>query len=319
MALDPQINALLQQLAAGGGPSPESLTVAQNRAAIAGMAPLGGVQEPMASVSDRVAVLEGRDIGLRIYTPVDTEGALLPVTVFFHGGGWVAGDLDSQDRMARGLAKRSGSIVVSVDYRLAPEHRFPAAVDDGYDVLSWVAANAANFQGDSDRLVVFGESAGGNIAAAVVQLVARHGRPRILLQVLAYPAVDRWDDSPSMTENATAAVLTRSYLEWFWGCYLNTPDEGADPRASPARTVDLSGLPPAVIVTAEHDPLRDQGDRYAQLLRSAGVPVQHLPVSGTTHAFLAFTGSVQLSRDILADLGDTIAQAAKSPGAESAS
>jgi acetyl esterase len=314
MALDPQIKALLEQLAEGGNPSPETLTVAQNRTAIAGMAPLGGAQEPMAAVSDRVAVLEGREIGLRIYTPVETNGAQLPVTVFFHGGGWVAGDLDSQDRMARGLAKQSGSIVVSVDYRLAPEHRFPAAVDDAYDVLSWVVANAGDFHGDSDRLVVFGESAGGNIAAAAVQLAARRGGPRILLQVLAYPAVDRWDDSPSMTENAVAPVLTRSYLEWFWGCYLNTPDEGADPRVSPARAADLSGLPPAVVVTAEYDPLRDQGNRYAELLRNAGVPVQHLPVSGTTHAFLAFTGSVQLSRDVLGRLGDAIAAAVFTQG-----
>ena len=308
MALDPQISALLDQLAKGGSRSPESRTVGDNRAAIAAMAQLGGAPSPTVEVVDRVAALQGREIGLRVYTPVEASGELLPVTIFFHGGGWVAGNLDSQHQLAAMLAEHSGTIVVSVDYRLAPEHRFPAAVDDATDVLSWVAANASDFRGDGERLVVFGESAGGNIAAAAVQLTVRGGGPRVLLQVLAYPAVDRWDDSPSMSENALAPVLTRSYLEWFWGCYLNTPDEGADPRVSPLRAADLSGLPPAVIVTAEYDPIRDQGRKYADLLRGAGVAVRYLPVAGTTHAFLAFAGSVQLSRDVLEELGIAIAR-----------
>ncbi|MFI6055773.1 alpha/beta hydrolase [Streptomyces violascens] len=310
MSLDPQIDALLKQLSEGGGPAPESQTVSENRALVSSLVALAGSPEPVSNVHDTMAAAKGVEVPIRIYAPVGvSRSGPLPVTVFFHGGGWVLGDLDSQDHIARVMANRSGTIVVSVDYRLAPEHRFPAAIEDAYTALTWVAANASSFDGDGQNIAVFGESAGGNLAAALVQEAQRRGGPRIALQVLAYPAVDRFDDSPSMYENMAGPLLTRSWLEWFWGLYLTTPDEGADPRVSPASTDDLTGLPPAVIVTAEHDPLRDQGDRYAQRLADAGVPVRHLPVRGATHAFFSFTGSVQLARDVLNQLGDTVAAA----------
>ncbi|GAA4988625.1 alpha/beta hydrolase [Kitasatospora paranensis] len=260
MSLDPQIDALLAQLAEGGGPAPESLTVTENRAFARSLTALAGDPEPVGGVHDTTAAAEGIEVPIRIYAPAGvSRSGPLPVTVFFHGGGWVLGDLDSQDHIARIIANRSGTIVVSVDYRLAPEHRFPAAIEDAYAAVSWVAANAGSFCGDGQHIAVFGESAGGNLAAAVAQEAQRRGGPRIALQVLAYPAVDRFDDSPSMYENAAGPLLTRSWLEWFWGLYLSTPDEGLDPRVSPARTDDLAGLPPAVILTAELDPLRDQG------------------------------------------------------------
>lgn len=310
VSLDPQIDALLQKLAEGGEPAPESRTVAENRDLARSLATLAGDVEPVAAVQDAVATAEGIEVPIRIYTPLTVpRSGPQPVTVFFHGGGWVLGDLDSQDHIARTVANRSGTIVVSVCYRLAPEHRFPAGVDDAYAALTWVAANAGSFSGDGQRIAVFGESAGGNLAAALVQEAQRRGGPPIALQVLAYPAVDRFDDSPSMYENMTGPLLSRSWLEWFWGLYLNTPDEGADPRVSPARSDELAGLPPAVIVTAEHDPLRDQGDRYAQKLAEAGVPVTHLPIKGATHAFFSFTGEVQLSRDVLNQLADAVATA----------
>ena len=310
MSLDPQIDALLQQLAEAGAPAPESRTVGENRALASSLAALAGDLEAVGSVHDTVAAAEGIEVPVRIYTPAGvSQSGRLPVTVFFHGGGWVLGDLDSQDHIARIMANRSGTIVVSVDYRLAPEHRFPAGIEDAYAAVSWVAANAAGFGGDGRRIAVFGESAGGNLAAALVQEARRRGGPRIALQVLAYPAVDRFDDSPSMYENIAGPLLTRAWLEWFWGLYLTTPDEGSDPRVSPARADELAGLAPAVIVTAEHDPLRDQGDRYAQRLADAGVRVKHLPIKGATHAFFSFTGSVQLSRDVLNQLADTVAAA----------
>ena len=310
MSLDPQIEALLQQLAETGAPAPESRTVGENRALASSLATLAGDPEVVGGVHDTVAAAEGIEVPVRIYIPAGvSHSGRLPVTVFFHGGGWVLGDLDSQDHMARIMANRSGTIVVSVDYRLAPEHRFPAAIEDAYAAVSWVAANADGFGGDGRRIAVFGESAGGNLAAAIVQEARRRGGPRIALQVLAYPAVDRFDDSPSMYENVAGPLLTRAWLEWFWGLYLTTPDEGADPRVSPARADELAGLAPAVIVTAEHDPLRDQGDRYAQRLADAGVRVKHLPIKGATHAFFSFTGSVQLSRDVLNQLADTVASA----------
>ena len=310
MSLDPQIDALLQQLAETGAPAPESRTVGENRALASSLATLAGDPEAVGGVHDTVAAAEGIEVPVRIYIPAGVSySGRLPVTVFFHGGGWVLGDLDSQDHMARIMANRSGTIVVSVDYRLAPEHRFPAAIEDAYAAVVWVAANAGGFGGDGRRIAVFGESAGGNLAAAIVQEARRRGGPRIALQVLAYPAVDRFDDSPSMYENVAGPLLTRAWLEWFWGLYLTTPDEGADPRVSPARADELAGLAPAVIVTAEHDPLRDQGDRYAQRLADAGVRVKHLPIKGATHAFFSFTGSVQLSRDVLNQLADTVASA----------
>ncbi|WP_328611298.1 alpha/beta hydrolase [Amycolatopsis sp. NBC_00345] len=310
MSLDPQIETLLKHLAAEAGPALESRTVAQNRAAGRAFAILAGAPEPVADVRDATATADGRDIPVRIYRPVtEPDAGPLPVTLFFHGGGWVFGDLDTQDHIARTVAGRSGTIVVSVDYRLAPEHRFPAAADDAYAALTWVADNAAGFGGDGERLAVFGESAGGNLAAVLAQESLHRGGPRITLQVLAYPAVDRFDDSPSMYQYLAGPVLSRSYLEWFWGAYLSTPDQGADPRVSPARSGELAGLPPAVIATAENDPLRDQGDRYARKLADAGVPVQHLPVKGAIHGFLSFTGSVQLSRNVLNQLADAVAMA----------
>ncbi|MGD3110892.1 alpha/beta hydrolase [Streptomyces sp. YGL11-2] len=310
MSLDPQIGALLDKLTEGGEPAPESRTVAENRDLVSSFSTLAGDVEPVGSVRDAVAAAEGLEVPIRIYAPATVRrSGPLPVTVFFHGGGWVLGDLDSQDHIARIMANRSGTIVVSVDYRLAPEHRFPAGIEDAYAALTWVAAHAGSFGGDGQNIAVFGESAGGNLAAALVQEAQRRGGPRIALQVLAYPAVDRFDDSPSMYENMAGPLLSRSWLEWFWGLYLNTPDEGTDLRVSPARSDELAGLPPAVIVTAEHDPLRDQGDRYAQKLAEVGVPVTHLPIKGATHAFFSFTGSVQLARDVLNQLGDAVATA----------
>ncbi|MFE2527388.1 alpha/beta hydrolase [Streptomyces sp. NPDC059382] len=310
MPIDPQIEILLRQLAAEAGPAPESRTVAENRAAGRAFATLAGASEPLADVLDSTATANDREVPIRIYRPVTEPNAgPLPVTLYFHGGGWVFGDLDTQDHIARTVADRSGTIVVSVDYRLAPEHRFPAAVDDAYAALTWVADNAAGFGGDGERIAVFGESAGGNLAATLAQEALRRGGPRITLQVLAYPALDRFDDSPSMYEYTTGPILSRSYLEWFWGAYLGSPDQGADPRVSPARSDELVGLPPAVIATAEHDPLRDQADLYARKLADSGVPVQHFPVKGAVHGFLSFTGSVQLSRTVLNQLSGTVAEA----------
>ncbi|MEV8068522.1 alpha/beta hydrolase [Streptomyces sp. NPDC085995] len=310
MSLDPEIETLLKQLAVQDAPAPETLTVADNRAAGRAFAALAGDTPPIAGVRDTAVAGDGRDIPVRVYRPIaDRDAGPLPVTLFLHGGGWVFGDLDTQDHIARTVAARSGTVVVSVDYRLAPEHRFPAAVEDAYTVLTRVAENAAGFGGDAERIAVFGESAGGNLAAVLAQESVRRGGPRISVQVLAYPVLDRFDDSPSMYENMTGPVLSRSYLEWFWGAYLATPDQGADPRVSPGRAEDLTGLPPAVIATAEHDPLRDQGERYARRLADAGVPVEHLPVEGAVHGFLSFTGSVRLARDVLDRLADAVGRA----------
>ncbi|MFD7659329.1 alpha/beta hydrolase [Actinosynnema sp. NPDC059797] len=310
MDLDPQIKAVLDDLAATPAPAPNTLTVAENRAAGRAFASFAGDVIPVREVRDTTFRNGDHDVPVRICTPETIPtGSPAPVTLFLHGGGWVFGDLDTQDHFARVVATRSRTVVVSVDYRLAPEHRFPAAVEDACAALRWVERNAGAFGGDPERIALFGESAGGNLAAVTAQEARRRGGPTVTFQALAYPATDRFDDSASMYDHAAGPLLTRPWLEWFWGAYLNTPDEGADPRVSPLRAGDLTGLPAAFIVTAALDPLRDQGARYADALREAGVPVTHRPVEGVPHAFLSFTRDVRVSREVLDEIGDAIGAA----------
>ncbi|MBK5289774.1 MAG: alpha/beta hydrolase, partial [Acidimicrobiia bacterium] len=192
------------------------------------------------------------DIPIRLYRP---EGAASkPVVVFFHGGGWVLGSLETHDATCRALAKEIDAVIVSVDYRLAPEHRFPAAVEDAYAALSWVHAHADELGGDPARLVVAGDSAGGNLAAVMAQL-ARESGPALAAQLLIYPVTDHEFTSRSMEDNAEGYFLTRDAMRWFYANYLTTAAEGDDARVSPLRAPDLSGLPPAIVLTMEYDPL----------------------------------------------------------------
>ncbi|MFE0490091.1 alpha/beta hydrolase [Streptomyces griseoaurantiacus] len=308
--LDPQIQPVLEDLAATPAPAPNTLTVAENRAAGRAFASFAGDVVPVREVRDTRFRNGDHDVPVRVYTPLTlAAGAPAPVTVFLHGGGWVFGDLDSQDHYARVVATRSRTVVVSVDYRLAPEHRFPGAVEDAYAALRWVECDARALGVDPGRIALFGESAGGNLAAVTAQEAKRRGGPAVAFQALAYPATDRFDDGASMYDNAAGPLLTRPWLEWFWGAYLNTPDEGADPRVSPLRADDLTGLPAAFVVTAGLDPLRDQGVRYVEALRAAGVPVTHRAVEGVPHAFLSFTRDVRVARDVLNETGDAIGAA----------
>ncbi|ALE78144.1 hypothetical protein WY02_06510 [Pseudonocardia sp. AL041005-10] len=296
MPLHPQVEALLNLMAEQGGAPPETMTVAQNRAMIREMAAVSGPPEPVAAVRDDRA----GDVPVRIYTPEGTGP--FPVLVFYHGGGWVIGDLDSHDPVCRSLANRSGAVVVAVDYRLAPEHRFPAAVEDAVAALEWVHAHAAEFDGDPSRIAVGGDSAGGNLSAVVAQHARDHG-PALRFQLLVYPAVDAADQSPSMTENAQGPLLTVAWMEWFMGHYLTGDQDALDPRMSPARTTDLSGLPPALVVTAEFDPLRDQGAAYAAALNAAGVKAELRESPGMIHGFLQFGAAVDDSRALLDEAG----------------
>lgn len=297
MPLHPQVEALLTQMAEQGMPSPESMTVAQNRAMIGELADLAGEPEQVDRVTDTTAPGPDGDIPIRVYAP-QAQGPL-PVLVYYHGGGWVIGDIDSHDAVCRALAARAGVIVASVGYRLAPEHRFPAAVDDAYAAAAWAAEKIGDFGGDGTRLAVGGDSAGGNLAAVVAQQARTRGGPAIRFQLLVYPAVDRHDDSPSMRENALGPLLSRGWMEWFYGWYQAGPDDGLDPRMSPARTEDLSGLPPAMVITAEFDPLRDQGAAYAGRLTEAGVMAEHVPCDGMIHGFFQMAGTLDPARETL--------------------
>ncbi|MFB6196256.1 MAG: alpha/beta hydrolase [Haloplanus sp.] len=234
-------------------------------------------------------------LAVRTYTPrgeaPETSGedaAALPVLVYFHGGGWVRGDLDTHDGLCRLLAAAADCVVVSVDYRRAPEHRFPAAVHDAYAATAWAADHADVVGGDPDRVAVGGDSAGGNLAAAVTLLARERGGPAIDHQVLLYPVTDYAFDTDSYAENAEGYLLSLASMRWYWERYLGDEMDGAHPYASPLRARDLSNLPSATVVTAGYDPLRDEGAAYADRLREAGVSVTHANYPGMVHVFASF-------------------------------
>ena len=221
--------------------------------------------------------------------------------VFFHGGGWVIGDLDTHDVVCRTLANEGQLIVIAVDYRLAPEHKFPAAVDDAIAATEWIADNAGSLGIDPARLMVGGDSAGGNLAA-VVSLHAREAGPKIAGQVLIYPATDFRMSHPSHSEPETSCLLTHSVIRWFRDHYLNNLSDGEDWRASPSRVESLEGLPPAYVLTAGADPLRDEGDEFAERLRKAGVPVEHKTYPGQFHGFITMGKLLPKAGVALADI-----------------
>ncbi|MFP8878133.1 MAG: alpha/beta hydrolase, partial [Myxococcota bacterium] len=267
MPLDPQARFVLDQLEAVGMPDfanvdPET---ARNLTS-AGIIPS---TEAVAAIDDRTIPGPDGEIPVRIYTPEGTGP--FAVLVFFHGGGWVICGLDSHDGICRTLANKVGCVVVSVDYRLAPEHPFPAAPEDCFAATTWVAANAASIGADPDRIAIGGDSAGGNLAAAVALMAREHGGPALCHQMLVYPVTNHSFDTPSYTDNAEGYLLSRNAMRWFWGHYLSSDADGDNPLASVLRVEDLSGLPPAHVVTAEFDPLRDEGEAYASRLRDAGV------------------------------------------------
>jgi acetyl esterase len=234
---------------------------------------------------DRTIPGPGGPLRLRIFRPGPAPTAPpAPIVTFFHGGGWVIGDIDTHDGSCRVLSRRTGAVVVSVDYRLAPEHRYPAALDDCEAATIWAAAHAGELGADPDRLGVAGDSAGGNLAAAVSQRAQQRAGPAIKAQALVYPATDFTSVRPSATANAEGYLLTADAVAWFSAQYLGDQD-GTDPGASPLLGT-LSGLPPAVVATAEFDPLHDEGTAYADALGRAGVEVHLLDFDGLVHGFL---------------------------------
>ena len=252
----------------------------------------------MAEVVDRVIPgPDGSDLPIRSYRPYGA-GERPPVVVYLHGGGWTIGDLQTHDEPCRALAAGTGAVVVSVDYRLAPEHPFPAAVDDAYAAACFVAGNAEDLGVDADRLVIAGDSAGGNLAAAVSLLARDRSGPTIALQVLIYPAVDFDFDSgrwPSLEENATGYFLHLETMRWFADCYGGTGLLAGDPRAAPIRATDHAGLPPVHVSVAGFDPLRDEGLGYAEALARAGVPVTLCRHDDQVHGYWHFAPSVESS------------------------
>jgi acetyl esterase/lipase len=243
------------------------------------------------------------DLTYRLYRP-EGDGPH-PVVVYFHGGGWVLGSHDSDDPFCRDLCVRSGAVVISVDYRHAPETRFPGAVDDGFAAVQWVADHIVELGGIPGQLAVAGWSAGGNIAAVACRLARDEGGPEIVGQLLLTPVTDSDFDTQSYRENADGYVLTRPLLEWFWDHYAD-PADRRDPKAAPLQADDLTGLPPAFVVTAEFDPLRDEGIAYAEALEKAGVPVQQLPARGHTHTSITMVDIILSGALIRAQMADAL-------------
>jgi acetyl esterase len=297
--LDPQVAALLEQMAALGARPFNEMTPEEARAqmlANRGQQPV----VPVEQVVDRTVLGLAGEIPVRIYTPAGSGP--LPVVVYFHGGGWVIGNIESHDATCRALANESGCIVVSVDYRLAPEHKFPAAAEDSYAATVW----AAEFGGDASRLAVAGDSAGGNLAAVVALMARDRGGPRIAFQLLVYPVTDFSFDRPSYSENAEGYLLSRDAMRWFWNHYLAEEAEGLHPHASPLRAESLAGLPPALVLTAEFDPLRDEGEEYAAKLREAGVPADLVRYDGLIHGFFSFFQVIDRGGEAMRHAGGTL-------------
>lgn len=265
-----------------------------------------GAGTPVASVEERVIEGPSGTITFRVFKPSGADH-LRPAFVWFHGGAFLMGGLDTADSICRRIASVSGAVVVAVQYRLAPEHDLYACREDGYAAVEWIARNGASIGVDSTRLAVGGDSAGGNISAAIAQECVRRGGPTLQLQVLVYPATNLADEFPSLQENARGYLLTAEAINWIKSV-LGEPD-AYDPRLSPAFNKDWQGLAPAMIITAGFDPVRDDGLAYAQLLRSEGIPVELLHYPGQFHGFINFDAVLRTARDALHRIGESLATA----------
>ena len=283
MPLAPEYQALLAELAEAGGPALADLSPAEGREMYRLMRPLDP-DLAVGTVTERTVPGPAGPIPVRVYAPAGSGP--FPVYVNFHGGGWVIGDLDTADAVCRDICTSAGCVVVSVDYRLAPEHRYPAAVEDASAAIRWVADNMQALSGNG-RLAVGGESAGGNLAAVACRQARDQGGPEIHFQLLAYPVTDCELDRASYRENGEGYLLERESMRWFWDHYCPEPELRRNADASPLRAKDLTNLPPALVVTAEFDPLRDEGEAYASALAAAGCQVEAVRYDGLVHDFFA--------------------------------
>jgi acetyl esterase len=306
VALHPQCKAFLDQLASMGGTPLHEMTPRDARA-MALPPDLAGPERPLHSVADRRVPGPEGEIPLRVYTPA--PGPALPGLVYFRGGGFVLGTLESSDRTCRELAHLSGRVVVSVDYPLAPEHPFPAAVDDACAATKYVVDHASEFGIDAGQVAIGGESAGANLATVVARRSLGSGGPALAFQLLVYPLVDFADDSPSMREFANGHFISSDMLLYFERHYLGNVQNRQHPDASPL-TADLRGLPPAFVITAECDPLRDQGEAYARKLAQAGVPVTAKRYDGMIHPFVSLAGIVDGGKVALTDAAAALKESA---------
>ena len=282
MALDSATLKLLEQMAEGGGKPLHESTPDEARTLGSMFAELAGPGPEMQRVEERTIEGQRGKATLWIFVPIEKPRGVL---VYYHGGGWVIGSIDESDTVARKLAERTSCAVVLVEYRLAPEHRYPTAVDDSYAALEWVGKHLSDIAGQEVPLIVAGDSAGGNLAAVIAIRARDRNGPPIALQVLIYPVTDADFDRPSYIDPENELLLTRDAMIWFWDHYVPESSRRTEPDTSPFHTENLSGLPPAVILTAEHDVLRDEGEAYAGRLKDANVPTDLKRYVGQMHGF----------------------------------
>jgi acetyl esterase len=292
-------------------PDLTGLTVPEGRQIVRAMAAetdrLAGPAPSLERVTDRLIGQPQDRLRIRLYFPHRADSPA-PVLVYLHGGGWVFGDLETHDSLCREIAARSGTVVGSVDYRRSPEHKFPAALEDGYTALEWLTEpdTCREFNLDRDRIAVAGDSAGGNMAAVLSVLTRDRQGPPLVGQILICPVTAYFPDTPSYTTNATGFGLDATFMPWMWEQYLASPKQGDDSRVAPLRTPDLARVAPALVITAEYDLLRDEGERLAERLREAGVPTQVTRYNGMIHGFLDYRGIVQEGWDAINEIARTL-------------
>ena len=288
MPLDPIMKAFIDQMALQPAPKMYELPAPAARMMFAAIMEMTGPKDvPIGKVANLVCPGPGGDIPLRIYTPVAAAAETLPALLFFHGGGFVIGNIDTHDGLCRIIANEAGVRVIAVDYRLAPEHKYPAAIEDAYAALTYVEANAAQLGVDANRLAVGGDSAGGAMTAVLTQMTKEKGGPKIAFQLLFFPVTQVGDETPSLKNYAEGFVLERAGLEWFYKSYVPAGTDRRDPGISPLYG-SLEGLPPAYLTVAEFDPLHDEGLEYGRKLKAAGVACEIVDYPGLVHDFIYF-------------------------------
>jgi acetyl esterase len=307
MPLDPQAQKLVDAFAALNLKPVEESTPEEARESIRSRTAALGPFEDVAAVADHRGPVKNGEITVRVYSP-GGKGPL-PALVFYHGGGWVIGDLYTHDGICRSITNAANCIVASVDYRMAPEMKYPVAVEDSYAGFAWVLANAGKLGIDARRVAVGGDSAGGNLAAAVSLMARDRGATLPVQQTLIYPVTNDSLDTPSYHENATGFLLTRDAMRWFWNHYLAREEQGKEPYASPLLAQSLAGLPPALVITAGCDPLRDEGEAYAARLRDAGVPVTLTRYEGMFHGFIRMTRLLDKAKAALDEIAGSLKKA----------
>jgi acetyl esterase len=308
MPLDPIVKGFLDQMKAMGGPKMSEAGAEAGRAQFAALMQLVGPKDvPVGKTENLTVPSAAGGIPIRVYTPVAAGRDPMPALIYFHGGGWVIGNIDTHDGLCRLMANEGAFRVIAVEYRLAPEHKYPAALDDALAALTWVASNAADIGVDANRIAVGGDSAGGALAAICAQYAKSKGIP-LEAQMLLFPVTQIGEQTGSLKEFAVGYFLEKETLDWFYDCYLPPGADKNDPKISPLRAKDLSGLPPAYIMLGGFDPLHDEGMQYADKLRAAGVKVTVADHSDMVHTFIYLQSVLPQAHEALSSAAKAVAK-----------